>query len=81
VLMVYGDLWPTIAASWQKAVISGTAKLSADHFRTLVALTEQGAVRPVIDAVLPFAEIVEAHRRVDSGHKVGSLVLTFDRDD
>jgi NADPH:quinone reductase-like Zn-dependent oxidoreductase len=81
VLMVYGDLGPTIAASWQKAVISGTAKLSADHFRTLVALTEQGAVRPVIDAVLPFTEIVEAHRRVDSGHKVGSLVLTFDHDD
>ena len=81
VLMVYGDLWPTIAASWQKAVISGTAKLSADHFRTLIGLAEQGAVRPVIDDVMPFAEIVHAHRRVDSGHKVGSLVLTFDHDD
>jgi hypothetical protein len=31
----------------------------------------------VIDSVLPFAQIVEAHRRVDSGHKVGSVVLTF----
>jgi Zinc-binding dehydrogenase len=31
----------------------------------------------VIDSVLPFSEIVDAHRRVDSGHKVGSLVLTF----
>jgi NADPH:quinone reductase-like Zn-dependent oxidoreductase len=78
VLMVYGELWPMIAASWQKAVIGGTARLSTDHLRTLTALVEQGAVRPVIDAVMPFAQIVDAHRRVDSGHKVGSLVLTFD---
>jgi hypothetical protein len=32
----------------------------------------------VIDSVLPFDQIVDAHRRVDTGHKVGSLVLTFD---
>ena len=78
--MVYGNVWPTIAASWQKAVVGGTATLSADHLKTLMSLTEHGAVKPVIDSVLPFTEIVEAHRRVDSGHKVGSLVLTFDHD-
>jgi NADPH:quinone reductase-like Zn-dependent oxidoreductase len=80
VLMVYGDVWPTIAASWQKAVVGGTARLSADHLETLISLTEHGAVKPVIDSVLPFAQIVDAHRRVDSGHKVGSLVLTFEHD-
>jgi hypothetical protein len=32
----------------------------------------------VVDRVLPFGQIVEAHRLVDSGHKVGSVVLTFD---
>jgi NADPH:quinone reductase-like Zn-dependent oxidoreductase len=77
VLMVYGELWPMIAASWQKAVVSGTATISAKHLQTLIALTERGALQPVIDSVLPFSEIVDAHRRVDSGHKVGSLVLTF----
>ena len=81
VLMVYGELWPTIASSWQKAVVSGTATVSANHLQTLVELTERGAVRPVIDSVLPFAQIVDAHRRVDGGHKVGSLVLTFGHDD
>ena len=30
VLMVYGELWPMIAASWQKAVVSGTATVSAE---------------------------------------------------
>jgi NADPH:quinone reductase-like Zn-dependent oxidoreductase len=80
VLMVYGDLRPMIAASWQKAVVSGTATISANHLEALVGLTEQGALQPVIDSVLPFAQIVDAHHRVDSGHKVGSLVLTFGHD-
>jgi NADPH:quinone reductase-like Zn-dependent oxidoreductase len=78
VLMVYGELWPTIAASWQKAVLTGTAKPSADHLRTLIELADRGVLKPVIDSVLPFAQIADAHRRVDSGHKVGSLVLTFE---
>jgi NADPH:quinone reductase-like Zn-dependent oxidoreductase len=77
VLMIYGDLLPTIAASWQKAVVSGTARPTADHLRTVVSLAEQSVLKPVIDSVLPFAQIVEAHRRVDTGHKVGSVVLTF----
>ena len=80
VLMVYGELWPMIASSWQKAVVGGTATLGANHLHTLIALTEQGALQPVIDSVLPFDQIVDAHRRVDSGHKVGSLVLTFGPD-
>ena len=29
---------------------------------------------------VPFAEIVEAHRRVDGGHKVGSVVVTFEEE-
>ena len=78
VLMVYGEVWPTIAASWQKAVVTGTAKPSADHLRTLIELAERGVLKPVVDSILPFARIADAHRRVDGGHKVGSLVLTFD---
>jgi NADPH:quinone reductase-like Zn-dependent oxidoreductase len=77
VLMIYGELWPTITASWQKAAVTGTAKPSADHLRTLISLAEQSVLKPVIDSVLPFAQIAEAHRRVDTGHKVGSIVLTF----
>ena len=80
VLMVYGNVWPTIASSWQKAVVGGTATLSAEHLTTLMSLSEHGTVKSVIDSVLPFTEIVDAHRRVDSGHKVGSLVLAFDHD-
>jgi NADPH:quinone reductase-like Zn-dependent oxidoreductase len=78
-LMVVGDLVQTIAASRQKTTIAGTPNDDAitESYRTLMRLAEQGAIRPVIDAVLPFTQIVDAHRRVDSGRKVGSLVLTF----
>jgi NADPH:quinone reductase-like Zn-dependent oxidoreductase len=79
-LMVVGDLWQMVAATRQKATISGNegpSPFTAETYRTLMSLAERGALKPVIGSVLPFAEIVEAHRRVDSGHKVGSLVLTF----
>ena len=76
-LMVIGDLWQMLAATRQRAVVGGTPSTSADDYRTLMSLAERGELKPVIDSVLPFAQIVEAHRRVDSGHKVGSVVLTF----
>ena len=82
-LMVVGDLWQMLAASWQKAVIGSgenDSSITADSYRTLMSLAEAGALRPVIDTVLPFTQIVQAHRRVNGGHKVGSVVLTFGRD-
>jgi NADPH:quinone reductase-like Zn-dependent oxidoreductase len=77
-LMIIGDLWQMLAGSWQKATISGSPPATADNYETLMSLAEQGALRPVIDSVLPFTQIVDAHRRVDGGHKAGSVVLTFE---
>lgn len=77
-LLVIGDLWPMLAATWQKAVIGGTTSIRAEDYQTLLLLAARGELRPVIDSTLPFERIVEGHRRVDTGHKVGSVVLTFD---
>jgi NADPH:quinone reductase-like Zn-dependent oxidoreductase len=77
-LQVIGDLRQMIAGMWQKAVVGGTTPIRAEDYRTLLALAAQGELKPVIDSTLPFAQIVEAYRRVDSGHKIGSVVLTFD---
>jgi NADPH:quinone reductase-like Zn-dependent oxidoreductase len=79
-LMVVGDLVQTVASTWQRATIGGTGKVTGESYRTLMSLAQQGVLRPVIDTVLPFEQIVEAHRRVDGGHKVGSIVLTFGKD-
>jgi NADPH:quinone reductase-like Zn-dependent oxidoreductase len=79
-LMVIGDLGQMIAALWQKATIGGNENdpaARAEALRTLLAGAADGSLRPVVDRVLPFQDIVEAYRRVDGGHKVGSLVLRF----
>jgi NADPH:quinone reductase-like Zn-dependent oxidoreductase len=40
-------------------------------------LATTGAIRPVIDRIVPLDDIVEAHRRVDGGHKVGNVVVAM----
>jgi NADPH:quinone reductase-like Zn-dependent oxidoreductase len=80
-LQIYGDLGQMIAGAFQKPVIGGNQNKQAvtgDSFRALMSLAEQGALEPVLETVLPFAQVAEAHRRVDTGHKVGSVVLTFE---
>jgi NADPH:quinone reductase-like Zn-dependent oxidoreductase len=79
-LMVVGNLFQIVASTWQRATIGGTGKVTGESYRTLMSLAQQGVLKPVIDTVLPFEQIVEAHRRVDGGHKVGSIVLTFGED-
>jgi NADPH:quinone reductase-like Zn-dependent oxidoreductase len=82
-LMVIGGLGQMVAGSWQKATISagtGDSSMTGDGYRTLMTLADQGVLKPVIDSVFPLAQIVEAHRRVDGGHKVGSVVVMLEQD-
>ena len=41
----------------------------------LMALAQAGHLKPVIDSTYAMKDIVEAHRRVDTGRKVGSVVV------
>ena len=53
------------------------APTKAADLAVLVELVESGAIVPVIDRIVPFDDIVDAHRRVDSGHKAGSVVVAM----
>jgi NADPH:quinone reductase-like Zn-dependent oxidoreductase len=44
-------------------------------------LMESGQFRPVIDRTYPLAEIVEAYRYVETGQKVGNVVITVEQED
>ncbi len=48
----------------------GRSKLLALH-----ALVERGQLEPVIDSVVPWEEVGEAHRRLEQGGVKGKIVL------
>ena len=45
------------------------------------ALMESGRFRPVIDRSYPLAEIVDAYRYVETGQKIGNVVITVEPPD
>ncbi|MFB9310738.1 NADPH:quinone reductase-like Zn-dependent oxidoreductase [Agromyces hippuratus] len=50
-------------------------RLKSAELALLVELIEAGAFVPVVDRVVAFADIADAHRRVDTGRKAGSVVV------
>lgn len=58
-----------------KRVVIGMSGNSKRDLLFVKGLVEAGLLRPVIDRIYAMQDIVEAHRRVDSGRKRGSLII------
>ena len=52
-------------------------RLGQEELRYLKGLLESGEFKPVIDRRYPLDEIVEAYRYVETGRKIGNVVITI----
>ena len=58
-----------------KLVTWDVGRPGAAELAQLVGLAESGRYRPVVDRTYDLADLVEAHRYVDTGRKRGNVVL------
>jgi len=64
-----------LATALRARPAEGKAAIVASVREHVWPLLEDGAVRPVIDRVLPMSEAAEAHRVVEAGEHVGKVLL------
>jgi NADPH:quinone reductase-like Zn-dependent oxidoreductase len=79
-LLVLADLPAMLSAPWHtwvdgRRVVAGPVAERGEDVRRLGELAAAGRFVPVIDRVYPFEAIRDAHARVDSGRKRGSVVV------
>jgi len=61
-----------------KRVMFPIPKHDREMIEHLKDLIESGRFKPVVDRTYPLERIVEAYRHVESGQKIGSVVITLD---
>jgi NADPH:quinone reductase-like Zn-dependent oxidoreductase len=66
---------PWVNATTQRRIVSGVVRSQAEDLQLLCELAARGVYRAVIDRRYDLAQIVDAHRHVDTGHKRGSVVV------
>lgn len=71
--LVAADLVDTLRA--HGSVVAGPAPEHTDDAAELVAMVADGKLRVIHERVFPLEEIVEAYRCVDSGRKVGNVIV------
>lgn len=72
-LLAVANLRDTVFARGH--VHAGPAPERADHFATLLDLAAAGSLDPVVETLGGLAALPDAYRIIDSGRKVGNLVI------
>ncbi|WP_309707915.1 NAD(P)-dependent alcohol dehydrogenase [Pseudolysinimonas sp.] len=72
-LLAVAGLGDTLAA--RGPVKAGPASESHEIIESVLALTADGVLDPLIESSHPLDQIADAYRRVDSGRKVGNIIV------
>jgi len=62
---------------WSQASIHGSTMANDEEFREMIKFVEKHQIKPVIDSVRPFDEIVSAFDKMKDARQNGKLVITF----
>lgn len=59
------------------SIDDGDLLLESTRMDQIRELVENGAIKPVLGRTFPFEEMVEAHRLVETGHKLGGVAVSI----
>jgi NADPH:quinone reductase-like Zn-dependent oxidoreductase len=62
---------------WKQLTILGSTMGRREDFEGAYAMIANGRAKPLVDEVLPLAEIRAAHERLEAGRQLGKIVLTI----
>jgi NADPH:quinone reductase-like Zn-dependent oxidoreductase len=58
------------------SIDDGRLKLDSMRLDLMTELVEARYIKPVVDRIYPIEQIAEAHRYVETGHKIGGVAIT-----
>ncbi len=75
--MMLGKRLTVIGTVMRARALEEKAQVAREAAAELVPMFERGLLRPVIDRVLPMAELGDAHARMEADDNVGKIVLRW----